>query len=246
MQESTNPKSGQDTGPMAETASTSGNDNIESKSATDIHIPSVEENTSSANELKSPEIALTIPITADDLSTDKDDENIPHHKISVAEVIKDKDSHLTVPTVRRQHRSNAFICKPRARSMYDESNTTVDDSQASLANSDNLSEAMDSKRKLAINSKRKSMISKQKNERPKSCGDVSKLLLHELWQCANCLKVNEMDQSECWGCELSFGSWAIGEHFCQKCKIKVFTSNQKMRDRTFCPKCNNFLDSNQV
>jgi len=63
---------------------------------------------------------------------------------------------------------------------------------------------------------------------------------HKLWQCAQCQKINESGESECWGCKRPSGGSAK-ELFCRFCSLKVFTNDHTMLNSTFCPQCQNFL-----
>ena len=64
----------------------------------------------------------------------------------------------------------------------------------------------------------------------------------QLWSCANCMQINEADVITCGRCKMSCGSTAVGQCFCNVCKLKMFVpASTEILANTVCPCCEKAL-----
>ena len=226
----------------ANTQFTSENGSEETRPDTNTCTTPVETNPpTDEKDLNSPEMTLATPITNDDLELSTEQNNnkkLPHKMLDTEAANED---FFTVPFGRP--RSSAFT-------------SSVDDHTPTVTNTSNDSPSTKAKKGWhktysLVTSFGKRRPKSTNDSRPKSANDTPDHSLHnvniankekhKLWQCANCQRINESIQFECWGCKLSCGDMAIGELFCQSCSLKVFTRDQTTPDSAFCPQCYKFL-----
>ena len=74
-----------------------------------------------------------------------------------------------------------------------------------------------------------------------SSSDTSTNTFH-LWSCANCMQINKVDSVSCGRCQIPCGSTAVGQCYCNVCKMKVFVpASTEMPVNTVCPCCEKVL-----